>query len=115
MNLLKIAPSKLHLGSCAYIKVFQLCVEHKSWKSSVELFFDIFHVAFTSQDDARDQGLIFLFPWVPWFSFFTNDRGNFLKCFKFVKHVTPEAHLAFCLSSDSVGCVLSCKSGFLKY
>lgn len=39
MNCLKVTPSQLHHRAWVFMKVFQLCVEHKYWEPSLELFF----------------------------------------------------------------------------
>lgn len=41
---LKVFPSQLHPGACAYKTEFQFCVEYKSSKPSLGLFFDLFYI-----------------------------------------------------------------------
>lgn len=115
MNRMRFAPSQLHPGVLAYMKVSQLIIEHKYRAPSIELFFNLFYVAYTSRDDAWDHRLIFLRPNFSWFDHFTNDWGKFLERFMLVKPITPEAHFEFCLSSTLVWFIRSCKSAFLKY
>lgn len=55
MNHLKVPPSQLHPRDWAFMLMFQLCAECKSWKPSFGLFFGLFYVARTSLDDARDK------------------------------------------------------------
>lgn len=70
INRLRVSPSQLHSGSWAYMNVFQLCIEQKSWKPSHELFFDIFYAAHTSQDDARGLRIDLFLPPCPFFQIF---------------------------------------------
>lgn len=92
--------------------MFQLYVERKSWKTSLEIIFDLFYAPHTSQDDVWDQRSIFICPQVHWFNFPIIDWGNFLERFMLVKPVTSEAPSTLCLSLDTVGCAHSCKSVF---
>lgn len=78
------------------MRVFQLYVEQKNKKPSLELFFHLFYVTRASRDKTWDQGLIFLRPNVPWFDPFINDWDNFLEHFMLVKPITLEAQSAFC-------------------
>lgn len=50
----------------------------KSWKLSLRVFFDLFYLVCTSQDDAHDQGLINFHPKNGWFKCFGNDYGALL-------------------------------------
>lgn len=75
MNCLRVSPSQLRYGSWAYIKVFQLYAKHKSYKPSLELFFNLFYASQASRDDVQDQGLISLCLNVPWFDIFAHDWG----------------------------------------
>lgn len=67
LKYLKVHPSQLQLGSWAYVRIFQLCVEHKSRKHSLRLFFDIFHPKRSSKDNFQNQRLICLYPVNLWF------------------------------------------------
>lgn len=40
---LKVSPSQLRLRSWVFMRVFQLCAKHKSWKPSLRLFLDFFY------------------------------------------------------------------------
>lgn len=48
INRLRVAPLQLHPGAQAYMEVFQLYAERKSWEPKL----DLFYMAYTSQDDA---------------------------------------------------------------
>lgn len=56
---LKATPSQLLLGSWMYIRVFQLCVEHKSWKLSLSFFSYLFYLRRTSHDNFYNPRLIY--------------------------------------------------------
>lgn len=86
-----------------------------SLKPSLGIFFNIFSVARTSLNGARDRGIISLRSKVPWFNFFAFDWDNFLECFILVKPITSEAHVAFCSSSTLVGSIYFWVCGFHKY
>lgn len=51
LKYLNVAPSQIHSGSWVFIRVFQICVEYKSWKPSFGLFLDFFHLRHTFQDN----------------------------------------------------------------
>lgn len=91
LKYLKFSPSQLHLGSWAYIKVFQLCADHKSGKFSLSLSFDLFHLRRTSMDNFRNQGVIYFHLFNLWFDPFTLDRGDFLEQFLLVKPTHPHS------------------------
>lgn len=92
---------------------FQLCAKHKSWKSSLRLFFDLFHLRFTSQDNFRNHGLICFHQVNHWFDPFALDWGDFLRHFLGVRPLTPATHLVFCyLPVDSP---FLCRILYLKY
>lgn len=88
MSHIKVTPSQLHLGAWAFMTVFRLYVEYKSWKPSLGIFFDLFSAAPSLLDDARDQGLIPHCPQVPWFTYFAFDWGDFLEGLILVKLIT---------------------------
>lgn len=91
----------------------QLCVKHKSWKLSVGLFLDPFHLKNTSRENFDNQKLIRFHQVNPWFDHFTLDWGNFLRHFLLVKPLVSAAHLtSFYLTSDSP-CL--CQSLYPKY
>lgn len=76
--------------------MFQICVKHKSWKTSLSLFFDLFHSRHSSLYNFRNQGLIYFHRVNLWFDQFTLDRGDFLGHFLLVKPFTIMEHLIFC-------------------
>lgn len=78
---LKIYPFLASSRSWVYLRVFQLCVEHKSCKPPISLFFDLFRSRCTSPNNFRNQGLLCLHLVVSWFDPFTLDEGDFLRHF----------------------------------
>lgn len=81
-----------------YMRIFELCVEHKSWNPLLRLFFSIFYLVYTSRDDYRDQGLISFHPNDLWFDSFTRDLGDFMRAFLAVEVPHAWGHLIFCYS-----------------
>lgn len=95
------------------MKAFLFCVEHKSWKPFLGIFFDLFYMVHTSQDGTRDHWYITFHPDDPWFNPFTKDGGNLLRRFLLVKTLTPQAYLAIFYSMTETSCFY--KIRFLKY
>lgn len=93
---LYISPSQLHMGSWAYIRVFQLYTEHNSWKPSLNLFFYLLYLRRTSLDNFHNQGLISFHLVYPWFDPFTLDWGDFPGSFFLVKPLTLVVLPIFC-------------------
>lgn len=109
---LKFVPSQLHPRSYAYMRIFQLCVNHKSWKSSLGLFLNMFHLKCSSPNNLRDQGLISLYPKNSWFDPFTQDSGDFMGNCLLVRPLTLEVHLTLFYSLIEYS--YSCRSSHLK-
>lgn len=95
------------------MRVFQLCAKHKSYKSSLWIFSNIFYLVRTSQDNYRDQGLASFHMDDPQLEYFTRDLGNFMEPFLLVKPCMLETHLSFCYFLDESSHL--CKGTFLKY
>lgn len=115
INRLRVSPLQLHPWAWAFMKVFQLCAEHKYWKLSLEPFYDLFYAALTFWDKTqiREWSSFSLKPIGSTFSTMTGVTSLNLLCWW--KLLLLGVTLPFNLSLGPLGLAHSYNGGFLKY